>query len=242
MDTVRRGTYSWLGAGVDYNAAWALQRALVDRRAANQIPDTLLLLEHAPVYTAGRRSLPEHVLADLSAPLIETDRGGQTTYHGPGQLVGYPIISLADLGLGPKEYVRALEQGLIEALGQVGVEARTEEGLTGVWTDHGKIAAIGVRINKGIAHHGFALNAATDLTAYEPIIPCGIADRPMTSVSEVLGRPVSVHEMVSPVVEGLGAALGIRWTRRTAASLLGKGYLIGKTESWDFVDPLGSAL
>ena len=147
----------------------------------------LLLLGHAPVYTAGRRSVPEDVLAQLDAPLVETDRGGQTTYHGPGQLVGYPIVSLAELGLGPKRYVEAVESALIAALAGYGVSAHREEGLTGVWTDAGKIAAIGVKVSRGVTMHGFALNVATDLRAYEAIVPCGIANRPVTSLHAFLG-------------------------------------------------------
>lgn len=173
----------YLGAGVDYHEAWELQRRYAAERADGLRGDTLLLLEHAPVYTAGRRSLPEHVLAALMAPLVETDRGGQVTYHGPGQLVGYPIVGLADLGLGPKAYVRVLEAALVDTLAALGVQAHVEDGLTGVWTERGKIAAIGVRIMRGVTMHGFALNVTTDLSAYNPIVPCGIAGRPVTSIS-----------------------------------------------------------
>ena len=117
----RHGEVHWLGEGIDYAWAWGLQRELLEERVAGERGDTLLLLGHAPVYTAGRRSVPEDVLAQLDAPLVETDRGGQTTYHGPGQLVGYPIVSLADLGLGPKRYVEAVESALIAALHEYGV-------------------------------------------------------------------------------------------------------------------------
>ena len=204
-------TVVWLGTGVDYADALALQRRTAAARAEGRAPDTLLLLEHAAVYTAGRRSPSEHVLGPLSAPLVETDRGGQVTYHGPGQLVGYPIVGLRDLGLGPKAYVCALEAALEAALAGLGVESHTEDGLTGVWTARGKVAAIGVRITRGVAMHGFALNVSTDLAAYAPIVPCGIDDRPVTSITEILGRPVEAAEVNDLVVRSLGRALGLRW-------------------------------
>ena len=210
------GRAVWLGADVDYGDALVMQRRIAAERAEGRAPDTLLLLEHAAVYTAGRRSPADHILGPLAAPPVETDRGGQVTYHGPGQLVGYPVIGLADLGLGPKSYVCALEAALEAALAEIGVETHTEEGLTGVWTASGKIAAIGVRVSRGVTTHGFALNVATDLRAYVPIVPCGIADRPVTSVSEVLGRPVAVSDLRAPVVRCLGRALGVRWVEEAA--------------------------
>ena len=208
---VVRGRVVWLGTGVDYGDAWAIQRCTAAERADGRAPDTLLLLEHAAVYTAGRRSPPEHVRGPLPAPLIETDRGGQVTYHGPGQLVGYPIVGLRALGLGPKAYVCALEAALEEALAALGVASHTEEGLTGVWTARGKVAAIGVRVTRGVATHGFSLNVSIDLGAYAPIVPCGIDDRPVTSLTELLGRPVEVAEVRDLVVRSLGRALGVRW-------------------------------
>ncbi|MEX2598163.1 MAG: lipoyl(octanoyl) transferase LipB [Dehalococcoidia bacterium] len=203
----------WLGAGVDYYAAWDLQRRYAIERAEGRRGETLLLLEHAPVYTAGRRSLPAHVLGDLAAPLVETDRGGQVTYHGPGQLVGYPIVSLRALGIGPKAYVRALELALVDALGGLGVPAYTEPGLTGVWTNQGKIAAIGVKITQGVAMHGFALNVSTDLTAYDAIVPCGLPDRQVTSIAGVLGAAPPMASVRETVVATLGTRLGIAWVQ-----------------------------
>lgn len=201
----------WLGTGVDYLEAWGLQRQCVAERADGLRGDTLVLLEHAPVYTAGRRSLPEHVLASLPAPYIETDRGGQVTYHGPGQLVGYPIVSLAERGMGPKAYVRALESSLVDALATLGVEAHTEDGLTGVWAASGKIAAIGVKITRGITMHGFALNVTTDLSAYERIVPCGIATRPVTSIAGVLGQAPPMSEVLHQIVNRLSTGLQVAW-------------------------------
>lgn len=208
------GQAVWLGVGVDYASALALQHSLCADRAEGRTSDTLLLLEHAPVYTAGRRSLDEHVLGALPAPLVESDRGGQTTYHGPGQLVGYPILTLTGLGMGPRAYVRALEGALIAALAGWGVQAWREEGLTGVWTDGGKIAAMGVRVSRGVAMHGFALNVTTDLGAYGPIIPCGIADRPVTSLAALTGAPPPMTTVRAGVTAHLGEALGIAWAER----------------------------
>lgn len=207
----RTGAAHWLGEGIDYGWALELQRDLAAKRAANEVPDTLLLLGHAPVYTAGRRSLPEHVLAELDAPLVETDRGGQVTYHGPGQVVGYPIVSLSELGLGPKRYVEALEQALIDVLAEWGAGGRREDGLTGVWTDRGKIAAIGVRVSRGVAMHGFALNVSTDMRAYGPIVPCGVADRPVTSMAELLGDAPGIGEVAHAIAGALGRRLGIEF-------------------------------
>ena len=218
--TPHHGEVHWLGEGIDYAWAWGLQRELLEERVAGERGDTLLLMGHAPVYTAGRRSVPEDVLAQLDAPLVETDRGGQTTYHGPGQLVGYPIVSLAELGLGPKRYVAAVESALIASLAEYGVPAHREEGLTGVWTGAGKIAAIGVKVSRGVTMHGFALNVATDLRAYEPIVPCGIGDRPVTSLAALLGsaphpeRAPDLKEAAYVVATALGAELGIAWRAR----------------------------
>lgn len=207
----RPGAARWLGAGVGYAWAWELQRDLAAARADGEAEDTLLLLEHAPVYTAGRRSPPEHVTGELGAPLVETDRGGQTTYHGPGQLVGYPIVSLAEMGWGPRRFVEAIEQSLIAALAEFGVAAWREEGLAGVWTEGGKVAAIGLRVARGVATHGFALNVSTDLRAYNAIVPCGIEDRPVTSVAALLGRAPDVRDAAFAAASALGDALEIAW-------------------------------
>ena len=191
---------AWLGRDVDYMEAWEMQRRLAAQRAEGRIPDTLLLLEHAPVYTAGRRSfLPHHVLLDdqglraIGVPLIETDRGGQVTYHGPGQLVGYPILSLAERAMGPREYVRALERVLVETLSDFGIDAAQGEELTGVWASGAKIAAIGVKVSRGVTLHGFALNVAPDLSYYRHIVPCGIHDGEVTSMARLLGCAVATE-------------------------------------------------
>ena len=216
------GRLTWLGTGVPYLEALELQRRMAAERADGAVPDALLLLEHAPVYTAGRRSPAEHVLRELDAPLVETDRGGQVTYHGPGQLVGYPIVGLAGRGMGPRSYVRALEAALLEALTHFRVLAHTEEGLTGVWTEQGKIAAIGVKISRGVTMHGFALNVSTDLDAYGSIVPCGIADRPVTSMARVLGSAPDAAEVRKWVASSLGDRLGVDWTEVSAEDCRGR--------------------
>ena len=209
--------YAWLGT-VGYLRARALQDALVRGVRDGDSPNTLLLLEHDHVYTRGRLSRDEHLLAsetDLAragVPVYETDRGGKITYHGPGQLVGYPVISLRGLGWGPMQYVRTLEQVIIETLSDFGVGAHTEEGLTGVWTKHGKVAAIGVKVSQRVAFHGMAINVNTDLSYYRHIVPCGIADRPVTSLAAILGEPVDLEAVRYGLVYRFGRASGLRMT------------------------------
>ena len=186
----------WLG-DMEYQEAYDLQLSLVEKVHSSQEPNTLLMLEHPHVYTKGRLSkesdvlLPEADLAAQGISVLESDRGGQVTYHGPGQLVVYPIVNLKDWG-GPVKYVRALEQVVIATLADMGITANCESGNTGVWTNQGKIAAIGVKISRGIAFHGLSLNVNTDLAYYQNIIPCGIADRPVTSMASILGSPVDM--------------------------------------------------
>ena len=209
--------YCWLGT-VEYARARELQAELVERVHDGLSPNTLLLLEHPHVYTRGRLSRDEHLLtpdaelAALGIPVHETDRGGQVTYHGPGQLVGYPIINLRRLGFGPLQYVRTLEQVIVETLGDFGIPAHTETGLTGVWTAGGKIAAIGVKISRGVAFHGFALNVNTDLSWYRHIIPCGITDRPVTSMAAQLAAPVGITAVRSALAARFGKAFGLQMT------------------------------
>lgn len=194
---------------VDYLEALALQERLTGWRKQEQIGDTLLLLEHSPVLTLGRNSHRENILAEEAllerrgVPVVETNRGGDVTYHGPGQLVGYPILDLRGFSprLGPVEYVRRLEEALIRACADFGILAQRIAGRTGVWTMAGgsiaekKIAAIGVHISRAVTSHGFALNVATDLAAFEWIVPCGIADRGVTSIEEEIDP--SLHQMPS---------------------------------------------
>ena len=206
--------YCWLGR-VEYPRARAMQEELVNLVHDGQSPNILLLLEHPHVYTRGRLSREEHQLtpedelAALGAPVHETDRGGQITYHGPGQLVGYPVINLRQLGMGPLQYIRTLEQVIIDALGEFAIPAHAEPGLTGVWTAGGKAAAIGVKISRGVAFHGFALNVDPDLSYYRHIVPCGISDRPVTSMAALLGRTVDMAAVRAILVRRFGAAMGL---------------------------------
>ena len=185
----------WLGR-VSYAEALALQENLVARKIADSAePDTLLLLEHEPVYTIGRTpdrsSLRDS--AALPHPLVVTGRGGQATYHGPGQLIGYPILDLKPRGQDLHRYLRALEEMLIAICAHCGVAGGRREGLTGVWVGEKKIASIGIGVRRWISLHGFALNVGGDLTPYRAITPCGIADVDMTSLERASGRVISVE-------------------------------------------------
>lgn len=189
----------WLGR-VCFEEALRLQEQLVaTKRIDDSLGDQLLLLEHEPVYTIGRtpdRSSLRNV-ADLKHPLFPINRGGQATYHGPGQLIGYPIIDLRQCGQDLHRYLRWLEVLLIETLAQVGVEATTRPSLTGVWIEDRKIASIGVGVRHWITMHGFALNVCGDLTPFDHIVPCGIANVTMTSIERETGREWSVAEISS---------------------------------------------
>jgi lipoyl(octanoyl) transferase len=202
---------------VDYGTAWERQRQLAAARASGSGPDTVLLLEHDPVFTAGKRTRPEDRPTD-GAEVIDVDRGGRITWHGPGQLVGYPVVALAD-PIDVVAYVRMLEQVLIAVCALLGLSTGRVEGRTGVWLPAGdglperKIAAIGVRIARGIAMHGFALNCDPDLTAFDRIVPCGIIDAGVTSLSRELGRTVTIAEALplvrAQLADGLDGRLPI---------------------------------
>jgi len=202
----------WLGR-VPYAQALAQQEDLVARKAADPaLPDELLLLEHEPVYTIGRNP-DQSSLRDPGAlphPVIATNRGGQATYHGPGQLVGYPILDLRPRGQDLHRHLRGLEEVLILTLLAYGLDATRRDGLTGVWIAERKIASIGVGVRRWISMHGFALNVGTDLSAFGAITPCGIAGVEMTSVSRELGREIGVEEVagrVGEVFRGYDAAV-----------------------------------
>ena len=202
---------------VPYGEALALQTDLVARRRAGEVPDQLLLLEHPHVITLGTGSHPEHVLADatrreeLDLELYEAGRGGDVTYHGPGQLVGYPILDLKPDRRDLLRYLRDLETMLITAMARFGVQGETVPRLTGVWVEDRKVAAIGVRVSSGwITSHGFALNVDSDLSYYETIVPCGIADRSVTSLSQEAGRPIRVGEVAAVVRDVFASAFGRR--------------------------------
>jgi len=188
---------------VDYQIAWDWQRDLAAARADERGPDTVLLLSHPPVYTAGRRTEPGDRPTD-GTPVLDVDRGGRITWHGPGQLVGYPLVKLAD-PIDVVAYVRLLEQALIASCADLGLPgAGRMHGRSGVWVagdsrPERKIAAIGVRVAKGVTTHGFALNCDPDLSAYDRIVPCGIRDAGVSSLSAELQTEVTVSEALGPV-------------------------------------------
>lgn len=220
--------YAYLGR-VDYREAWNYQRELARRRALGEIPDTLLLLEHPPVYTTGRRGaganlrLPETA---LGAPLIETDRGGDITFHGPGQLVAYPIIDLRAASLTVVSYVRSLEETIIRTVRACGIESGTECGLTGVWVGDQKIAAIGLRVGKPagaeggwVTGHGLALNVDVDLAWFERIVPCGIADRGVTSIRALTGTAPAITEVAERLARDFSAVFNASLNNNTSLTL-----------------------
>ena len=184
---------------VDYLDAWRLQQETHARVVAGA-EDEVLLLEHPPVYTAGKRTEPWERPLD-GTPVVDVDRGGKITWHGPGQVTGYPVLRLAD-PVDVVAYVRRLEQLLIDVCAELGLATDRVEGRSGVWTPDGarKVAAIGIRVARGVTMHGFALNCDPDLTAYDRIVPCGIADAGVTSLSRELGREVPVDEVL-PLLE-----------------------------------------
>ncbi|KLI08899.1 lipoate-protein ligase B [Mycolicibacterium conceptionense] len=195
---------------LDYEAAWELQREIADARVAGG-PDTLLLLQHPAVYTAGKRTEPHERPMD-GTPVVDTDRGGKITWHGPGQLVGYPIIGLAE-PLDVVNFVRRLEQALIDVCAELGLATGRVEGRSGVWVaDDGlrparKVGAIGIRVARATTLHGFALNCDCDLSAYSRIVPCGIADAGVTSLTAELGRRVTVEDVTDRVAAAVSDAL-----------------------------------
>jgi lipoyl(octanoyl) transferase len=195
---------------VPYEEARVAQRWLVEARQEGAIPDVLLLLEHPPVYTRGRRSTPEELPMAVEwyeaqgIEVRDTDRGGRVTYHGPGQLVAYPIVSLKPYGDDVHEYVRGLERVTIDSLGEWGVEAELIEGLTGVWVGERKIGSIGVHVSRGITTHGLAVNVNNDLQPFAWIVPCGIDDCQVTSVSRELGAEQSLDAFADTVATRFG--------------------------------------
>lgn len=200
---------------IDYLEAWERQRQLADMRADGEGRDTLLLLEHPSVYTAGRRTSPEDRPKD-GTPVIEVDRGGKITWHGPGQLVGYPIVKLAQ-PIDVVRYVRRIEEALIVVCTDLGIDCGRIDGRSGVWLasearngvllPERKIAAIGVRVQRGVTLHGFSLNCNSSTSGFDAIVPCGIADAGVTSLSSEVGRDVSVSEVLPAVIAAVTGAL-----------------------------------
>jgi lipoyl(octanoyl) transferase len=200
---------------VDYASALELQRERVAQRKAGALSDTLLLLEHPHVYTLGRNARPENVLvsaeflASRGAQVVRTDRGGDVTYHGPGQLVGYPILDLTQHRRDISWYMRSLEEVLIRTARDFGIEAGRSPGAAGVWVGNDKLVAMGVHLSHWVTSHGFALNVNTDLHYFEWIVPCGLHDKGVTSLANLLGHIVEMDEVVERVVEHFGAVFGM---------------------------------
>jgi lipoyl(octanoyl) transferase len=196
---------------IDYIEAWEWQRQLAAQRSSGAIGDTLLLLQHPHTYTLGRATKAGHLLVEAEAlatqgvALVESDRGGDITYHGPGQVVGYPILKLSRHGGDVLRYLRMLEETIIVALAGYGITAERAAGLTGVWAGSAKIAAIGVKLSaSGVTQHGFALNVATDLRYFQQIIPCGIAGRSVTSLAQLLGAAPQQIEVEQRIMAAFG--------------------------------------
>lgn len=198
---------------IGYDEALALQRDLVEQRRANAIPDLLLLLEHPPVITLGVRSdiaranvvATSERLAELGVVVHETGRGGDVTYHGPGQIVGYPILDLRPDRCDVHKYVRDLEEVMIRVCAAYGINASRIAGLTGTWVGAEKIGAIGIRISRWITSHGFAFNVGTDLDHFKLIVPCGITDRGVTSLEKATGRSIAMREVEDEIVRSFTA-------------------------------------
>lgn len=203
-----------------YGDAWALQKSLLAARQAGAVPDAVLFVEHPSVITLGRAARASNVLAApgmLAArgiDLFQIERGGDVTYHGPGQLVGYPIVDLRAYDEDIGRYVRTLEAALIDALGTWRITAERLPGFPGVWAGGAKVAAIGVAVKRKVTMHGFALNVDPDLAAFDLINPCGLG-RPVTSIARLLGRPVGLDEAAPVVAQTLAEALEVRWDPRT---------------------------
>lgn len=189
---------------IAYKEAWDLQKDYVSKRGDGIVPDTVLLCEHNPVYTFGKSANRDNLLINdtflnnIGAEKYEIERGGDITFHGPGQLVGYPILNLHELGIGVKKYVDLLEDSIIQTLLQFGIETERIDGLTGIWITkgiHRKIAAIGIKVSRGITMHGYALNVNTDLSFFRHMIPCGISDKDVTSMEVELGQKVGMNRV-----------------------------------------------
>ena len=182
-----------------YKRTWELQKELQLQRIENNIDDTLLLVEHEPVYTFGKNADENHLLQNYpeNVKLFYTERGGDITFHGPGQIVGYPIMDLHNYKMSISWYMRSLEEVIIRSLDKFSISADRKDGLTGVWVEDEKIAALGVRISRWVTMHGFALNVNTDLTYYDSIIPCGIFDYGITSMKHILGENQNISKIKS---------------------------------------------
>ena len=189
-----------------YQEVWDYQKEIQAKRIAGEIEDTFLMVEHEPVYTLGKNANENHLLQsrDQSVDVFNIERGGDITFHGPGQLVGYPILDLSNYKKSVSWYMRTLEQIIIDTVSEFGIEAKRIEGLAGVWVGDEKIAALGVRIRRWVTMHGFSINVNTDLTFYDGIIPCGIFDHGITSMEQLLCRPQDMEKVKKVVRSKFG--------------------------------------
>jgi lipoate-protein ligase B len=191
-----------------YGAVWDRQKELVEARQADRTPDTLILVEHDEVVTLGRRRDAGKNVLSRDLPVVEIERGGDVTYHGPGQLVAYPILKLEGDERDLHAYLRRLEAALLDTLAAFGLHGRRNPGLTGAWIGPRKVASIGIAVRRWVTFHGLALNVSTDLTRFSAINPCGLDAAVMTSMSEAAGRAISLDAVKPALVSSLGAALG----------------------------------
>ena len=185
-----------------YQEVWAYQKEIQAKRIAGEIEDTFLMVEHEPVYTLGKNANENHLLQsrDQSVDVFNIERGGDITFHGPGQLVGYPILDLSNYKKSISWYMRTLEQIIIDTVSEFGIEAKRIEGLTGVWVGDEKIAALGVRIRRWVTMHGFAMNVNTNLAFYDGIIPCGIFDHGVTSMENLIGYSINMEDVKKELI------------------------------------------
>lgn len=210
-----------------YKIAWDIQNDLHERRKRHEISDVLILTEHPPVYTLGKNAHREHLLisreevAARDIDLFHIDRGGDITFHGPGQLVGYPIFNLNDYYRDVGRFMRELEEVLIQALATFGITAGRNPGYTGVWVGDAKIAAIGIKLSRWVTKHGFALNVHTDLRYFRDIVPCGIRNKPVTSLQELIGRAISLQEVIPSVISSFERVFEIQFTAAKLEEFMG---------------------
>ena len=221
------GAVCWLGT-VGYREAWALQRGLAEARRQELVPDSVLMVEHPHVYTLGRRGSPAHILADPATlrhrgvSVVPSDRGGDITYHGPGQLVVYPILHLERWGGDVVRYVRMLEEVAIRAVAPFGVMAERRPGLTGVWVGYSKLAAIGVRVSRWVTTHGLAINVDPDMSYFADIVPCGLHGYGAVSLAGLLGATPAMAEVRTAVCQAFEAVFDLPLREAPAAEVRGR--------------------
>jgi lipoate-protein ligase B len=194
----------------DYKEVWDLQKIIHEKRVGERIPNVLILVEHKPVITMGKSGkqsnvrLPVDFLKERGVDYFQIERGGDVTFHGPGQLVGYPIFNVRDGLAGIKPFISNIEESIIATLADFKIRAEKREKMIGVWTARGKVCSIGVAVKRWVSFHGFALNVNTDLTYFDLIVPCGLKNVEMTSIQQILGREVSMHKVKSSLVKNFG--------------------------------------